>query len=305
MGRARRIKRILLLVLAINFVVAGVKIALGYLFAFGSLLSDGFHALSDGAANIVALVGNGYAARSPDKDHPYGYHKHETMASFFIGAMLFVIAAIIAGNAIRGLLSSRSPELDIAAFAGVSATLLLNIIVAAFEYRLGKKLKSEVLISDSLHTRGDIFISIGVLASAALIKAGFPRVIDPLLSLVIAGLVFALFLRIISFSLPVLLDKKALDEREVIDIIYKLDDDIIDIHKFRSRGKKNHVYVDFHLITHGDKTVTETHLLSHRIEDELRRVLKRDIEVIAHIEPREDASDSRDELIIIESEKLG
>ena len=59
MGRARRIKRILLLVLAINFVVAGVKIALGYLFAFGSLLSDGFHALSDGAANIVALVGNG------------------------------------------------------------------------------------------------------------------------------------------------------------------------------------------------------------------------------------------------------
>ena len=65
------------------------------------------------------------------------------------------------------------------------------------------------------------------------------------------------------------------------------------------------MYVDFHLITHGDKTVTETHLLSHRIEDELRRVLKRDIEVIAHIEPREDASDSRDELVIIESEKLG
>ena len=52
--------------------------------------------------------------------------------------------------------------------------------------------------------------------------------------------------------------------------------------------------------------VSYTHLLlSHRIEDELRRVLKRDIEVIAHIEPREDANDSRDKLIIIESEKLG
>ena len=86
-------------------------------------------------------------------------YTHLTMASFFIGAMLFMIAAIIAGNAIRSLLSSRSPELDIAAFAGVFATLLLNIIVAAFEYRLGKKLKSEVLISDSLHTRGDISVS--------------------------------------------------------------------------------------------------------------------------------------------------
>lgn len=288
MERTRKIKRVLLAILVINYVVAAVKIALGYVFAFGSLLSDGYHALSDGTANIAGLIGNRFASRDPDKRHPYGYHKYETLSALFIGLLLFGIAGIVVANAVSGFLTPHRPDFDGAGFLGVFITLALNTVIAALEYRAGKRLESEVLISDSLHTRGDVLISLGVLTSAALIRAGLPPVIDSFLSLFIAGLVFALSVKILRITLPVLLDKNVLDEREVIAMICELDDAILEIHKFRSRGKQNHIYIDFHLVTHGQMTITESHLLSHRIEEELRQKLGKTVEVIAHIEPQDE-----------------
>ena len=50
--------------------VAVAKIALGYDTGAVSILSDGFHSLTDSASNVVALVGVSVARRPPDANHP-------------------------------------------------------------------------------------------------------------------------------------------------------------------------------------------------------------------------------------------
>ncbi|MCK9537338.1 MAG: cation diffusion facilitator family transporter [Bacilli bacterium] len=288
MNRYQKINRLLILILVINFIVAAVKIAMGYLFKINSLTSDGIHALSDGTSNIVGLIGTKYAARNPDKEHPYGYYKYETAAAFVIGFMLFAITLGIIANVVLWFLSPKIPAIDALGFLGIIFTLILNTIIATLEYRAGKRLESEVLVTDSLHTRCDIFISAGVLFSILLIKFGFPYIIDPILSLFIAGLIFISCVKIFRSTLHVLLDKKAVDEQAIIDIVSRVDSDILDVHKIRSRGKKNHIYIDLHFITYGDKTVFESHDLSHRIEEELKLKLQKNIDIIAHIEPYEE-----------------
>ena len=76
--------RVLYRVLVLNLAVALVKIVLGYATGAVSILSDGFHSLTDSASNVVALVGVSIARRPPDENHPYGHRKYETMASLAI-----------------------------------------------------------------------------------------------------------------------------------------------------------------------------------------------------------------------------
>ena len=73
--------------------VAVAKIALGYSTGAVSILSDGFHSLTDSASNVVALVGVSVARRPPDADHPYGHRKYETMAS--LGILVFLILVLV------------------------------------------------------------------------------------------------------------------------------------------------------------------------------------------------------------------
>ena len=79
--------------LFVNLAVAVAKIALGYATGAVSILSDGFHSLTDSASNVVALVGVSAARRPPDDDHPYGHRKYETMAS--LGLLVFLVVVLV------------------------------------------------------------------------------------------------------------------------------------------------------------------------------------------------------------------
>ena len=78
--RYSQVVRVLYRVLWINLGVAVAKITLGYATGAVSILSDGFHSLTDSASNHVGLVGIAVARRPPDANHPYGHRKYETMA---------------------------------------------------------------------------------------------------------------------------------------------------------------------------------------------------------------------------------
>ena len=91
--RYAEIARVLSRVLVVNLAVAVAKIALGYYTGAVSIISDGFHSLTDSASNVVALVGVSVARRPPDANHPYGHRKYETMAS--IGILVFLIIVLV------------------------------------------------------------------------------------------------------------------------------------------------------------------------------------------------------------------
>ncbi|NLD26548.1 MAG: cation diffusion facilitator family transporter, partial [Acholeplasmataceae bacterium] len=150
-----------------------------------------------------------------------------------------------------------------------------------------KKLRSEVLIADSLHTRSDIAISLGVIISLIAIKLGAPAIIDSIISLGIALLIFSSCLRIFKDTVRILVDKKAVSREEVSRIIYDANMDVINVHKIRSRFRGESIIIDLHLIVRPDKTVKEVHDLNHQLEEILSTNFSREVELIAHIEPNE------------------
>lgn len=284
-GKYGKIAKVLWLIMMANIAVAIVKIVIGYLFHINSLSADGFHATTDSVSNIIGLIGIHYAAKPADKDHPYGHQKMETIAGFAIGFMLFGITIEIIYNAIRWFFYPMTPIINTESLIALGLTLAINIAISVSEYKIGVSLKSDVLISDSIHTRSDILISSGVILTMLAMKLGLPPLLDPIFSLVIAVFVFRSCVEIFRSCASVLTDRKVIDEDRIIGIVFAVDNGILDVHHVRSRGREDAVFIDLHVMIEGDTKVTEAHDLSHRIEDRLKEELQRNVEVMTHIEP--------------------
>ncbi len=77
---------------------------LGYATGAVSVISDGFHSLTDSASNIMGLVGLRAARKPPDEDHPYGHRKYETLAAAGIFVfLLFVVVEVAAFGALAAV----------------------------------------------------------------------------------------------------------------------------------------------------------------------------------------------------------
>jgi divalent metal cation (Fe/Co/Zn/Cd) transporter len=187
-ARHQEVSRVLLRVLLFNLLVAAAKLALGYATGAVSVVSDGFHSLTDSASNIIGLVGLRASRKPPDSDHPYGHRKFETLAAGGIFMFLMLAVLEIGRTALHRFGSTEPPQVTWLSFAIMIATLGVNLAVVRYESGAGRRLNSELLMADSVHTRSDVFATIGVLFSLAAVAAGYP-ILDPIGGVVIAVLI--------------------------------------------------------------------------------------------------------------------
>ena len=280
----KKVKLVLWLILFANFGVAITKIIVGGLINSSSLSADGIHSLSDGMSNVVGLIGISVASVPTDKDHPYGHKKFEIVASLFIGAMLLFLGFKILYTGINRFFSPIELSISLISLISLILTIIVNICVTTYERKKGKEYNSYILISDSIHTKSDILISIGVLISLLGIKLGLPPIIDSIISIIISLFIFHASYEIFKESLGILSDKAVIQEEDII-LVVKSFNEVKNIHKIRSRGSMNDMYVDMHIMIDPNMNIEESHELTHKIEEEIKCKICSNCQVIIHVEP--------------------
>jgi len=257
---------------------------MGTIVSSSSMFADGVHSLSDGSSNVVGLIGIGFASKPIDEDHPYGHNKFETIAGLFIAVMLLVVALTIIKGGIDKLINPVIPHITIESLIVLGGTLVVNIFVATYEKRKGKQLGSLILISDSMHTGSDIFVTIGVLITLVGVKLGLPPIIDPLLSLVVALVIIKAAYEIFSETNGILADK-AVEDVKTIEKVALSFPEVKVVHKIRSRGTTNCMYIDMHVQVRPNMTVEDSHVLIHQIAAKIKEDINENSQTIIHIEP--------------------
>lgn len=285
MNRDRDIRHVLLLVLLLNLLVAGAKLLYGHLTHSLSMWADGLHSTFDGASNIIGLVGIWAASLPPDENHPYGHRKYETFASFGISVLLFLTCFHILLDSYRRLSSPVNTEVTPLSFGIMLATMAVNFGVMRWEQRCSRELKSDILLADSMHTRSDLFTSLSVLVSLLATLMGLP-VLDPLVSVVIAGFIGKTGFEILQEASKVFSDSSRIDPRLIREIAMRIPA-IKDCHGVRTRGGLNQIYVDCHVNVRPDMTAEIAHALVHEAEDLIKKELPEVVDVVIHIEPHE------------------
>ncbi len=279
-----RVRRILRLILLANLSVAVLKIIAGQIIRSSSMTADGFHSITDGSSNLIGLIGIRLASKPIDKEHPYGHGKFENLAGLVIAGILLLLTGRIVITAINRFIVPVTPAVTTESIIVLIITIFINIIVSISEYKKGKSLNSSILISDSIHTRADIFISTGVLLALLGIRFGLPPVIDPAVSLVVALFVLLAAIEVYRETSGALLDRAVVDTDRLMEIVMRFDG-VKDTHKIRSRGNANNLYIDMHIMTDPDMSVEDSHNLIHDIEKKIQDEINKDAQVIIHIEP--------------------
>lgn len=281
-----RIRYILIVTLTLNWTVAFIKIVYGLLTKCASMTADGFHSLADGTSNIIGLIGIHFACQPKDEDHPYGHKKYETFFSLGIAAGLFLVCFELFKEGIKRLLHPVTPDINISSFIIMLLTLGVNYFVMRYENKQGELLKSDILVSDSLHTRADIFTSLSVIATLVAVKLGFP-ILDPIATLLIALFIAVTAFDILKNSSKILCDTIVIDEKKIIGIVLNVKG-VKNCHKIRTRGRPDDINVDLHVQVSPDMHVDESHQICYKIEEAIKKSIPEVTDVIVHIEPIRD-----------------
>jgi cation diffusion facilitator family transporter len=162
-------------------------------------------------------------------------------------------------------------------------TLLVNIWVVRFESGAGRRLNSELLVADSVHTRSDVFATIGVLISLTAVWLGYP-VLDPIGGIVIAVLIARTSWEIAKDTSRILSDRVVIDEEDIRRIVMRTPE-VLGCHQIRTRGSADHVFLDMHVWCAGDARLDHAHDVSHAVKDRLMTRYPQLVDVVIHIEP--------------------
>lgn len=193
--------------LAIALGLTGVAVVLqvvgGIAFDSLALLADAGHMLSDAAALGLALGATWLARRPAGVGQTFGYRRVEILAALANGVSLVAIAIWVAIEAVRRL---DDPP-DVAA-AGVLAVAIIGLLVNLVSARLlwGGRKNSLNVAAAARHVMADALGSVGVIVAAGIVLVTGWRAADPLVSLLIAGLILVSSWSILAESVRVLME---------------------------------------------------------------------------------------------------
>ncbi|MDB4873557.1 MAG: cation transporter, cation diffusion facilitator family [Gemmatimonadetes bacterium] len=283
-ARSPAVQKTLAVVLALNAIVAAVKIVVGVrtgaLTVLGAALESGLDMLN----NIIGMVLVAVAARAPDDDHPYGHDKFETLGALGIVGFLSISCFELLREGIGALVAQRAPHrvgtTDVAIIVG---TLVVNVFVVWHERRRGRELGSAFLLADAAHTSSDILVTLMALTSLALSRVAWPW-LDAVLAISVALIIAWSGLQILRESIPILVDERAIDANELRSVVFGVPD-IRDVRNVRSRfTASGQLFAEVTIAVPGGASVDEAHRLADAVEAAIEREFGTS-QVTVHIEP--------------------
>jgi len=282
--RSAAVRAALLLILFVNFAVAVVKGYVGVRSGSLAVLGAALESLLDMLNNVVGMIAVTVAAREPDEDHPYGHGKFETLGALAIIGFLSISCFELLRAALGMLMRGESPPpADRVMVALLVSTAAINIAVVWYERKRGRELDSAFLVADAEHTRADIYVTLLALSSLLLTRVGLARA-DPVLAIVVAGLIARSGVAIVRNTVPVLVDERGVDADRIRQIVRSVPR-IRNIRAIRSRsGATGVLFADITITVDGALTVADAHDLADAIEAGIEAELG-ESEVIVHVEP--------------------
>ena len=184
--------------MAINLVLALIKISTGVIGNSYALIADGIESTSDIFSSLIVLSGLQISSKPADQSPPYGHGQAEWLAALAVAMFLIGAGILIAIQAIREILSPQQAP------AWYTLPILAVIIVIKEGlyrkmYRVGTDLDSSSLRSDAWHHRSDAVTSLAAFVGISIALIGGPgyESADDWAALLAVSIIFANGIRLL------------------------------------------------------------------------------------------------------------
>lgn len=283
-ARRKGVRRVLILVLGLNLVVLAAKLGAWWISGALSVLAEATHSSLDALNNVLALGFAHVAARGPDEEHPYGHQKFETLGALVLVGFLSITVFELLKGAVGRLVDPGRIAVEASAvvLAILAGSIVMGLLVSRYEERRARELSSDLLLADAAHTRSDVMSTLAVLAGLVGVRLGFPLA-DPLVTLLVAGLIALTGWRIVKEIVPVLVDERAVEARRIREIA-EATEGVVSCRDVRSRGRPGEAFAELVITVAPDLDVARSHEIADAVEDRVAAAVGAR-EVVVHVEP--------------------
>ncbi|WP_448577378.1 cation diffusion facilitator family transporter [Thermosphaera sp.] len=248
-----------------------------------ALMADAFHTLSDILTSVVVLMGVLLGFKPPDKEHPFGHQRIETIASIVIATMLGIVGYEFFKQSIEKLLHRESLMFSSMALGVMVLSAVLKELLARWAERLGEKHEMSSVKADAWHHRSDAVASLLIIIG--LLVGETYWWVDGVLGLIVSGLIVYLAWSLIRTASDRLIGRAPLpvEEEELRKIISSIAPQAKDPHHIHIHEYGAHVEITLHLRLDPKINLEEAHRIATLIEEEVKNKLG--WEVTVHLEP--------------------
>ena len=269
----------------VNLLLFAGKFVAGTVSGSIAVTADAFNNLSDAGSSIVSLFSFRIAAKPADRDHPFGHARIEYIASMVVSFLILLVGFEIISNSVQKIISREfTLVFSILTVVILSVSMAAKLWLALFNYRLGKKIGSEVMRATAVDALSDTVSTFAVLISTLIFR--FTGVdIDAWVGIAVALFIFWAGVRILLETKNSLLGEAPV--KEVTDAIARIVSGypaILGIHDMmiHSYGP-GHTFASFHAEVDGAEDVYAV----HDVIDEVERRICDELSIVCtiHMDP--------------------
>jgi len=273
--------------MALSGALAVAKLIAGWLAGSASVVADGFESAGDVVTSGIVLLGLTVAARPPDKNHPYGHGRFETLTGLVTGLGLALVGAGIIWKSLQDVGLRHAPP---AAFAlwPVAASVALKSAMAAVKLRVGRRIRSAALVADAWNDAVDILSGSVALLAVGLAILNPERFLaaDHYGGAAIGCIVILLGLRVVHETSLTLMD--TMPDEQMMATIRATALQVpgaLDVEKCYARKTGLRYHVDLHLEVDPELTVRRSHAIAEEVRNRVKGELAWVEDVLVHVEP--------------------
>lgn len=174
--------------IALNVLLAIVKLTVGFVSGSDALLSDGVHSVTDIFSSLVVMIGVKLSTRRSDRDHPYGHERMECVAAVLLAVLVGATGLGIGVSGVQAILmagTKEAPPPGGTALAVSVVAVAVKEIMFRYTRRAAVKTGSGALLADAWHLRTDALSSLGGFIGVLGANLGV-AVLDPIAAVVIS-----------------------------------------------------------------------------------------------------------------------
>ena len=282
--QSRRMIFISKFAIAVNIVLALLKIVSGHVFKSVSLISDGLNSLSDLITNILVIIGLKVGENPEDKEHPFGHGKIESVFSVIIGTFIMITAFNIIKENIVGLFQLKG-EVITSSMPVIITVIVIVIKIFQLLFMINKTKDYRGALINSLleDYKADIAVSVSVLIG--ILSSKINPVFDVLVGVLVAIYIMYSGYNLIKDNALILLDSQ---DEELLESVRKdlsEFDEIENAHDFRMTTSGKNIYLFIDVRMNRSLTIDEAHEITNKISKFIKHKYKNIKRVLIHAEP--------------------
>jgi cation diffusion facilitator family transporter len=285
--RSDVIKKASVIGIAGNVILAVAKLLVGFLAGSLAVVGDGIDTATDVLTFIITFTTARIIIKPPDSKFPYGYKKAETSATKILAFIIFFAGAQLMISTVKFIFSEEVRELPAAPALYVTLISIAGkTILSLWQFKLGRKINSKMVLANARNMRNDIIISGSVLLGLAFTFLLRMPILDSITAFLVSLWVIREAFGIYRESNLEMMD--GVKDTNIYFRIIKCVDAIPEAHnphRIRVRYIADLIHIALDIEVDPNMNLKDAHDIAKKVENKIKEEINDIFDIIVHVEP--------------------